>query len=138
MTARWGALAGLLVALPGSTCDGPPPAPPAPPVATGGQQTGGLGGTGGWEKPPLTGGTGTGGAPVDDCEAAERRLRALDCRRALDDGPRWETPNGTPFATVCRERALDGDPLCAACIARVNYCEQVDNCRPRSPGECPQ
>jgi hypothetical protein len=103
-----------------------------------------TGGTGGyWPTPPVTGGaagiggsSGSGGAaPVDVCEAAEWRLKALECR--TDAGvPLWATPAGTPFATVCRAREADGDSMCPHCIAEIESCDVLELCRPRSPGVC--
>jgi hypothetical protein len=133
-----------MAALPASSCDVPGPVPPDP-GGTGGDYsptppvTGGETGTGG-EPSGGTGGLGTGGVeptPVDDCEAAESHLQALNCRRATDGGPRWLTPAGTPLAVVCRARAADGDPICQKCIASVSSCAEVDLCRPHSPGVCP-
>jgi hypothetical protein len=135
---RWLALAALLALLSAPSCERPDPVPPDPVPATGGapDATGGAPGTGG--SSPSTGGLeGTGGAPADDCEAAERRLVELNCRRASDGGPRWLTPAGTPLAVVCRARAADGDPICPRCIASVASCSEVDLCRPTSPGVCP-
>ena len=139
MTRAFVALAMLLL-LPaslGSSCETPTPVPPEPPPATGGQPdaTGGAPGTGGWIN-PFTGGYGTGGAPADDCEAAERHMRELDCRSS-SGVPRWQTPAGTPLAVACRARAADGDPICPRCIASVASCAEVDLCRPHSPGVCP-
>jgi len=129
---------GLFCAAP-SCVDPPEPVPPTPPsggtAGTGGAPSGGVAPTGGT--------AGTGGqasecsSPVDDCKAAECRLEALNCRRASDGGPRWETPSGTPLADVCRDREADGDSICPRCIARIATCDEVEACRPHSPGVCP-
>lgn len=121
--------------------------PPGPQPATGGTAaTGGSAGTGGAATggneaaggTTASGGTGTGGSPpVDDCEAAERRLQQLDCRTA-DGAPRWLTPAGTPLAVVCRAREVDGDSMCPNCLAHVASCAGIDACRPRQTGVCPQ
>jgi hypothetical protein len=101
-------------------------------TATGGQSTGGAA--------PSGGTAGTGDVPADDCEAAEWRIRDLDCRHDSDGGPgkpRWLTPSGTPLSVVCRDRAADNDPICPACLARIETCDDIDACRPTSPGVCP-
>jgi hypothetical protein len=101
-------------------------------TATGGQSTGGTA--------PSGGTAGTGGVPADDCEAAEWRIRDLDCRHDSDGGPgkpRWLTPSGTPLSVVCRDRAADNDPICPACLMRIKTCDGIEACRPLSPGVCP-
>jgi hypothetical protein len=125
---RW-LVAGFFATLTAATCETPDPDPVPPPDATGGTgpSTGGTG-------PVATGGESPG--PIDDCEAAERRLRELDCRSA-DGFPRWMTPAGTGLAVVCRARAADGDPICPKCLASIVRCSEIDLCKPTTPGVCP-
>ena len=66
------------------------------------------------------------------CEAAEAKLRVLDCRR--DDGSPWATtPAGTPFAQACRRALADGRDWKPQCIAKIEVCS-VLMCAYR--GEC--
>jgi len=66
------------------------------------------------------------------CEAAEAKLRQLDCRR--DDGSPWAlTPGGTPFAPACRRALADGRNWNPHCIAKIEVCS-VLMCAYR--GEC--
>lgn len=65
--------------------------------------------------------------PVGDdaCERAETRLRMLECR--MPDGtPWWETPDGTPFADVCRQRMRIGTNVNPHCIARLRDCGELE------------
>lgn len=66
------------------------------------------------------------------CEAAEAKLRELDCRR--DDGSPWAaTPGGTPFAEACRRALKDGRDWKPQCIAKIEGCATL-MCAYR--GEC--
>jgi len=110
-----------------ATCQDPKPTPPTPPNATGGAP--GTGGAAG------SGGDGTGGAPVDDCDAAGRRLKELQCTGNYGE-PLWQTPSGTPFAEVCRRREVDGDSVCPRCLRGIRDCSEITACHPTKPGEC--
>jgi len=108
------------------------PIPPEPPNATGGT-AGGPAATGGAE-PGGTGGEAP-APPADDCEAAELKLRALECKH--DGEPYWETSAGVPFSVFCRDRAADGDSVCPRCLAAIDDCSEIPTCKPTTPGVCP-
>lgn len=63
---------------------------------------------------------------LDPCGLAAERLCVLQCRKA-DGTPRWRTPDGRPFAEVCRDARDDGRDWHPSCIAHVTDCSQVDS-----------
>ena len=141
----WGVLVAFMASMSFGGCAGCQtriePAPETGGTGPGGVSTGGAQAMGGTETGGVssTGGTGTGGTPnpADDCEAAEWRIRYLGCLRESDGKPRWLTPGGIPLSVVCRDRAADHDPMCPKCLMTIEDCDDIDACRPRSPGVCP-
>ena len=62
---------------------------------------------------------------ADDCQAAEDRIRALQCTRR-DGSNRWETPKGAKFADFCRWVEADGRTQRPDCIRLITTCADLD------------
>jgi len=63
-----------------------------------------------------------------DCDAADERLRELQCRGERGR-PLWETPDGVPFADACRYALSDGRDWSPTCLATIDSCDEVESCR---------
>ena len=61
--------------------------------------------------------------PVDasQCDAAGAHLAALGCSLA-------RSPNGTPWAQVCRDFAAEGFLLRAPCVLAADTCATAERC----------
>ena len=59
------------------------------------------------------------GGRATDCDSAQARLDELGCAEA-------KTPGGTSFGESCRRARKDGRDWCAAEIAQVKSCDEVE------------
>lgn len=67
---------------------------------------------------------------TDWCDAAEKRLEALDCRDPRGD-PMWVNRSGERFGDTCRMIQEQGAvPLNPRCIASADTCEEAETCPP--------
>lgn len=67
---------------------------------------------------------------TDWCEAAEKRLEALECRDPRGD-PMWVNRNGERFRDTCRMiQEQGGVPINPPCIASAETCEEAETCPP--------
>ncbi|AKT40316.1 hypothetical protein [Chondromyces crocatus] len=65
---------------------------------------------------------------TDHCQAAERRLEALQCMNPRGE-PMWVNRLGERFAETCRVTQDEGGVfLNPRCIAGVSACSEVDAC----------
>ena len=108
------------------------PVPPPQPGATGGLSSGGQGYDGG-AAGAAQGGSGgmaggSGGVPQECVSPADACDRAA-CRLALLDCPERTTPQGSPAAVICHQKAAEGRPWPTLCIIQAPSCEAARSCQ---------